>query len=105
MKVLQLAATMLIITYAILIGGCGETVKTPTSLTGGPPNPTLQLSQRFVVVRQQVFNDDLAYGGERGVYVVTDTLTGKEYFGVSGVGISELGNHSSGKNSSSPDER
>ena len=105
MKVFQVAATMLVITYAILLGGCGqETTKTPVALTSGQAGVPVQVSQRFVVVRQQVFNDDLAYGGERGVYVITDTKTGIEYFGVSGVGISELGTHRSGKSSVS-DER
>ena len=91
---------------AILLSACGEeTTKTPVALTSGQAGVPVQVSQRFTVVRQQVFNDDIAYGNERGIYVITDTKTGIEYFGVSGVGISELGRHSSGKNSTSPDER
>ena len=59
---------------------------------------------RFKVERVGVFSDGLAYGEKRGIYVITDTKTGQEFVGVSGVGISELGRHQSGKSSVS-DER
>lgn len=49
---------------------------------------------RFIVRVEQVVADSLAYHGKRGVYVIVDTITGREYLGVSGVGISELGAHS-----------
>lgn len=52
---------------------------------------------RFVVRRVDVVVDSVAYNGKRGVYVITDTKTGAEFVGVSGVGISELGSHRSGK--------
>ncbi len=54
-------------------------------------------SGRFEVERVSVFRDKLAYDGRRGVYVITDTETGKQFVGVSGVGVSELGSHSNGK--------
>jgi hypothetical protein len=55
----------------------------------------VQLSNesRFSVARIGVVDDDLAYGGQRGVYLIKDSETGAEYFGVSGVGISETGSH------------
>lgn len=53
--------------------------------------------ERFIVKRVQVVVDSLAYDGQRGVYILLDTQTNKEYVGVSGVGISELGSHQSGK--------
>jgi hypothetical protein len=56
-----------------------------------------QNSKRFTVTRVDVFKDSIAYGDRRGVYVITDNKTGKEYVGVSGVGISETGLHRSGK--------
>ena len=59
---------------------------------------------RFTVTRVDVVRDSIAYGDKRGVYVITDNKTGKEYVGVSGVGISETGAHSSGKTKVS-DER
>ena len=52
---------------------------------------------RFEVTRLQRFRDDLAYNAERGIYLIKDTRTGAEYFGVSGVGINELGDHRIGK--------
>lgn len=89
--------TLVLCAAAILLASCEETAKTPVALTSGQAGVPVQVSQRFVVVRQQVFNDDLAYGGERGVYVITDSKTGAEYVRSSGVGISELGKHNSGK--------
>lgn len=54
-------------------------------------------SPRVTVERIGVFRDELAYGERRGVYVIRDAATGKEYIGVSGVGIAETGSHQSGK--------
>ncbi|MDK4687856.1 hypothetical protein [Kingella negevensis] len=34
-----------------------------------------------------------AYGNKRGVYVIKDSDTGREFVGISGVGIAELGSH------------
>lgn len=48
---------------------------------------------RIKVEQLAYFKDDLAYHGWRKVYVVTDTKTGKKYFGVTGVGIAEVGEH------------
>lgn len=65
------------------------------------PHPEVN---RFTVTRVATFGDGLAYGGVRGVYTIADTKTGREYVGVSGVGISEVGSHSAGK-ASVQDER
>lgn len=51
-------------------------------------------SGRFTVTLGAKFKDGLAYDGERGIYMITDHKTGKEFVGVSGVGIAELGSHS-----------
>jgi hypothetical protein len=56
-----------------------------------------KIEQRFDVENVQNFKDDIAYNGVRGIYIVKDNLTGKEYIGISGVGISETGSHSAGK--------
>lgn len=53
----------------------------------------VQSEGRFQVQRVGVFEDKLAYGDRRGIYVVTDRETGREFVGISGVGISELGAH------------
>lgn len=52
---------------------------------------------RVTVERIGVFEDDLAYRDRRGVYVIRDKATGREFIGVSGVGIAETGSHQSGK--------
>ncbi|MDH0348122.1 hypothetical protein [Aeromonas dhakensis] len=54
-------------------------------------------NNRFKVERVGLFKDDLAYDGRRGIYIITDTQTGQELVGLSGIGISELGSHKSGK--------
>lgn len=56
------------------------------------------------VTRIGVFQDDLAYDGKRGIYLIRDERTGIEYIGLSGVGISERGEHAQGKQQV-PDER
>lgn len=67
-----------------------------------PPEATLKIDQeqlegtRFKVAAVGEFRDDSAYGNKRRIYIITDTQTTKEYVGVSGVGISELGKHGKG---------
>lgn len=64
-----------------------------------------QLSNGDVqVTRIGVIKDNIAYGDIRGIYRIVDTKTGKEFIGVSGVGIAETGSHSTGKTSTT-DER
>lgn len=77
------------------------------TLTGCAPEPTMMMSNqntvqlqdqnRVQVTRIGVFKDELAYNTRRGVYVIVDTKTGKEYIGISGVGIQEVSSHQSGK--------
>ena len=43
---------------------------------------------RFKVVRQYIFEDDLAYNSKRWVYLIIDMKTGQEMVGISGVGVS-----------------
>lgn len=89
---------ILVLAFTVLLASCTD--PEPTKLppqTGG--------STRFTVERVGVFTDALAYGDERGIYVIVDTKTGKEYVGVSGVGIAETGSHPAGKSSRVTDER
>lgn len=72
--------------------------------SAGAKNVTVQDNSRITVTRIGVFADDIAYNGRRGIYILTDANTGKEYIGVSGIGISDLGTHSVGK-TGSRDER
>lgn len=48
------------------------------------------VSSRFTLVRQGEVDDFGASNGKRYIYVLTDTRTGAEYVGVSGIGISEI---------------
>lgn len=64
---------------------------------GGGSTVSFQDQNRIQVTRIGVFKDDLAYNDRRGVYIIVDTKTGKEFIGVSGVGIQEVGDHQFGK--------
>ena len=64
----------------------------------------VQTSERISVTRISVFKDDTAYDRQRSIYIIRDDETGKEFVGISGVGIAETGSHQSGKTSVS-DER
>jgi len=47
-------------------------------------------SHRFSIVRTEVFRDSADETGQRAIYIITDTLTGTEYVGVSGIGMSRI---------------
>ncbi|MHA1180944.1 hypothetical protein [Enterobacter ludwigii] len=51
-------------------------------------------ADRIKVTKMSEFRDELAYDNWRGVYLIQDKQTGREYIGVSGIGISEVGSHS-----------
>ncbi|HSI08801.1 MAG TPA: host-nuclease inhibitor Gam family protein [Rariglobus sp.] len=70
---------------------------TPMRIIDGEP--------RFTLVRVTEFGDSFAYNQHRAAYILTDKKTGKEYVGVSGIGIVELGSHKAGKNNHVEDER
>jgi hypothetical protein len=74
-----------------LLTGCLPEADTPMAVTKTVENGRIQ------VTRIGVFEDSVAYDNRRGIYIIKDTATGKEYVGVSGIGISELGVHQSGK--------
>lgn len=50
-------------------------------------------ADRIKVTKMSEFRDALAYDSWRGVYLIQDKQTGKEYIGISGIGISEVGSH------------
>lgn len=89
----------LLVLLFLVISGCDrqpvQPVPQKTSfdpITKNPDGtPIQQEPQRFIVERQYIFRDRLAYGDERGVYLIIDSKTGKKFVGVSGIGISELG--------------
>lgn len=65
------------------------------------PLKTLEPNARVTVERIGVIKDAIAYDERRGIYIIVDTKTGKEYIGVSGIGITETSAHavSDGKTS------
>ncbi len=85
--------------------GCGERIQ-PTVPIQKNKDITQQESKttRFEISRVETFSDGLSYAGLRGIYILKDNLINKEYIGISGIGISELGSHTVGK-STHTDER
>lgn len=65
----------------------------------------IKSDSRFEITRISAFKDDLAYDSWRGVYLIKDAKTGREYVGVSGIGISEIASHPMGKGQTAEDER
>lgn len=100
----------LILVASIALVACGKKVPDmmPMDSNGNPVSAATamqaQAQGRFTVTRNMTFRDDLAYGDMRGVYIIVDERTGKEFIGVSGIGIAETGRHHSGK-TSREDER
>lgn len=68
-------------------------VATPAPVTSAAPVPPA----RFSLARVQIVKDELAYARERGIYILKDNESGREYIGVSGIGITEIGRHNCGK--------
>lgn len=99
---------MLMLVSLLLIAGCEETEREKVSREQWRMAPPVvpvaksvvavpRSSDRVTVKRIGMVEDDIAYGKARGVYVIEDRETGKEYIGVSGIGITETGDHRSGK--------
>jgi hypothetical protein len=92
----------LVIAVIIGLNGCGPKPDMNLKVKSGE---LLQKDPRFSVERTGIFEDDLAYDGKRGIYIIKDNKTGKEFVGVSGVGISELGSHNVDDKTVVDDER
>lgn len=94
------------IAIALALAGCRPDPNMPMyEQTQNAQRVPIQDNGRVSVTRIGVFSDDLAYSGRRGVYLIKDEHTGREFIGVSGVGISETGSHLAGKNLHRMDER
>ena len=83
-----------------LLAACSRP-DTTMSMSNGPAPQTAAVpavnQSRITIHRIGVFEDELAYQDRRGVYAIRDESTGKEFIGISGVGITETGSHQSGK--------
>lgn len=95
------AALFIFVVFGALIG---LVVYALSKCTPRPRPPDVQRADtatqeggRFRIRIEQTFSDRSAYQCERNVYVIEDTLTGCEYVGISGVGVSEIGSHLAGK--------
>lgn len=93
---------LLLIATTLCVAGCDSQ---PVDRELPAPRYTEGNSVRFKVRQVQQVEDPIAYNARRGVYIITDTETGVEYIGVSGIGISELGSHAAGKGHMRSDER
>lgn len=67
--------------------------------------PVQEGEARFEIIRVADYYDDFAYENRRGVYIVRDRETGREFVGVSGIGITEIGDHDDGNDGRVEDER
>ena len=97
----------LALTLAFIFSGCESASSKYPSVSGQVYKEEPKIisnTSEFDLVKKQSFFDDDAYSQVRSVYVLKDKTTGKEYIGVSGIGISERGSHTSGK-STIEDER
>jgi hypothetical protein len=94
----QAGINVAIFCMALVLPGCKPEANMPMlDQTVTAPQDGAFAGNRFKVERVGVFKDNLSYDGRRGVYIITDTKTGQELVGLSGIGISELGSHKSGK--------
>lgn len=83
----------LFVVSLLLLTGCDNGPK-PAKYEMGVASQLSAASARITVTKLYEFRDERAYGNWRGVYLVRDKLTGREWVGISGIGISEAGSHS-----------
>jgi hypothetical protein len=86
-------ATGALVGAILMACGCGQQADQSVVVSGVQSPIQVQKTNRVIVERISVIYDDIAYRSARGVYIIKDLQTGKEYFGISGIGISELGSH------------
>jgi hypothetical protein len=90
----------IVLALSVCFAGCKPDADMPLQKASPPPSES-----RLSVQRIGVFEDELAYDGKRGVYLIRDAATGREFIGISGIGISEVGSHTCGKNCTAKDDR
>ena len=90
---LKTGVLLLLVGSMGLLAGCYPEPDMPMEKQGRTKEAVLKENNRISVTRVGIFEDDIAYGSRRGVYLIVDSKTGKEYIGISGVGISENACH------------
>ena len=83
----------LLITAVLLLSAC-DNEPAPAKSTMAVSSQLSSDADRIKVTKMSEFRDGLAYDNWRGVYLIRDKQTGREYIGISGIGISEVGSHS-----------
>lgn len=96
---------ILVVAGVVMLTGCDDPTRAPDYARVQMQVETRGETDRVSVVKLTEFRDGLAYENMRGIYIITDKKTGKEYIGVSGIGITETGSHACGKGCTRQDER
>lgn len=110
MKLSNALVTLALLGIGITVGltACNKTAEpsvpiAPQQLIKASDLPPT--SQRFGVEFAGTFQDDTAYENKRRIYILTDKKTNRQYLGVSGVGISEIGATSDGEGNQTKHEK
>ena len=84
--------SMMAAMVALLLSGCEPNPQSDRQYdqTNAAEYIPAKDDSRVVVTRVSVVRDNLAYNGQRGVYIIKDGKTGREFVGVSGIGIAEV---------------
>lgn len=82
----------LVLPAVLLLSACDNGPE-PAKSTMAVSSQLSSDADRIKVTKMSEFRDTLAYDNWRGVYLIQDQQTGKEYIGISGIGISEVGSH------------
>lgn len=83
----------LVLPAVLLLSACDNGPE-PAKSTMAVSSQLSSDADRVKVTKMSEFRDGLAYDNWRGVYLIQDKQTGREYIGISGIGISEVGSHS-----------
>jgi len=94
----------IIVLAAVLVSACSPSPQQSAQVNHSKVMETKD-SDRVQVYRLSVIDDGLAYDSKRATYLIVDSETGKEFIGVSGIGIVETGLHGCGKGCWREDER
>lgn len=84
---------LFVVILALLLSAC-DSGPEPVKSTMVISSQLSSDADRIRVTKMSEFRDGLAYDNWRGVYLIQDKQTGREYIGISGIGISEVGSHS-----------
>lgn len=104
-----IGVSSVLVAFGLIFSGCDTQQVEPRSIIPSVGNQvtvpiekeitTIKIQkQRFDLKKVQTFEDYDAYGRVRNIYILVDNDSGKEYIGISGIGIVEQGQHIFSKN-------